>query len=253
MTSEEAWVLIHVEIQSQPDADFAARMFTYHCRLRDRYNRPIASLALLADDRPDWRPREYRSSLWGCTASLEYRVFKLLDLAVDEPVLEGNDNPFAIVALAHLKTLETRDSPEARALWKLRLVRGLYERGLSREDILELFRFINWVMDLPIELEAPFWQEVKQLKEERQMPYLTNLEQMFIDRGRVEGLAEGREEGRAEGLREALAVVLQLKFKTAGKRLMPRVRKMGDAATLQALLNTVWSAETLEQVRRALP
>jgi hypothetical protein len=31
-----AWVFVHVEVQSQRDPDFAARMFRYHARLYDR-------------------------------------------------------------------------------------------------------------------------------------------------------------------------------------------------------------------------
>jgi len=34
---QEAWVLIHVEVQSQQDAVFAERMYTYNHRLRDKY------------------------------------------------------------------------------------------------------------------------------------------------------------------------------------------------------------------------
>ena len=37
-TGQEEWILVHVEVQSQPEAGFAERMFVYHYRLRDRYN-----------------------------------------------------------------------------------------------------------------------------------------------------------------------------------------------------------------------
>ncbi|MCL1477826.1 MAG: hypothetical protein MH219_09940 [Marinobacter sp.] len=33
----ETWVLIHVEVQGEPEDDFAERMYTYQYRLRDRY------------------------------------------------------------------------------------------------------------------------------------------------------------------------------------------------------------------------
>jgi hypothetical protein len=49
----EAWVLIHVEVQASYEADFALRMYVYHYRIFDRYNRKVVSLAVLADDRPD--------------------------------------------------------------------------------------------------------------------------------------------------------------------------------------------------------
>jgi hypothetical protein len=35
----ETWVLIHLEVQSQEEQDFAQRMFVYHYRLFDRYRR----------------------------------------------------------------------------------------------------------------------------------------------------------------------------------------------------------------------
>ena len=48
-----------------------------------------------------------------------------------------------MVMMAHLKAREVRDGAE-RKQWKLRLMRGLYERGYNREEILTLFRFIDW-------------------------------------------------------------------------------------------------------------
>jgi hypothetical protein len=51
----EQWVLIHVEIQHISDEAFPERMFVYNYRLRDRYQRKIASLAMLGDDVADWR------------------------------------------------------------------------------------------------------------------------------------------------------------------------------------------------------
>jgi len=56
----------------------------------------------------DWRPNQFRSSLWGCAAGLEFPVVKLPDYAVQDEVLERNVNPFATVVQAHLKTLQTR-------------------------------------------------------------------------------------------------------------------------------------------------
>jgi hypothetical protein len=50
---DEAWVLIHVEVQSQEQAEFPRRMYVYNYRLFDRYNRVVASLAVLSDERPD--------------------------------------------------------------------------------------------------------------------------------------------------------------------------------------------------------
>jgi hypothetical protein len=52
----DEWVLVHIEVQSQEEAQFARRMYIYNYRLRDQYNRAVVSLAVLGDDRPGWRP-----------------------------------------------------------------------------------------------------------------------------------------------------------------------------------------------------
>ena len=43
----ECWVLIHVEVQTTPEAEFPRRMYVYNYRVFDRYNRAVASLAVL--------------------------------------------------------------------------------------------------------------------------------------------------------------------------------------------------------------
>jgi hypothetical protein len=48
----EQIVLIHTEVQGNYDKDFLKRMYVYHYRLFDRYDRPIVSLAVLGDLRP---------------------------------------------------------------------------------------------------------------------------------------------------------------------------------------------------------
>ena len=75
----EEWVYVHVEVQGSPKADFARRMFTYNYRIFDRFTRPVASLAVLADQSPDWRTSSYGYDLFGCQMKLNFPVAKLLD------------------------------------------------------------------------------------------------------------------------------------------------------------------------------
>jgi len=113
--------------------------------------------------------------------------------------LEASDNPFATVVLAHLAARDTRRSAVRRREVKLALTRRLYERGYSRERVLSLFRFIDWLLELPAAHEALFWREIQAYEEERAMPYVTSVERIGLARGRAEGRAEGRVEGRDEG------------------------------------------------------
>ncbi len=114
----ESWLLIHVEIQTWREGKFAKRMYVYNYRLFDRYDREVISLAVLADDDPNWRPDHYGYTRWGFRAGIEFPSVKLLDFAPHWQSLEANPNPFATVVLAHLKTLETRQDPVGRQGWK---------------------------------------------------------------------------------------------------------------------------------------
>jgi hypothetical protein len=140
LTGEETWVLVHIEIQSQQESRFGERMFVYFYRLRDKYDLPIVSLAILGDEQETWRPQPFESELWGCNVRFEFPIVKLLDYVPHWAELEASQNPFAIVVMAHLKTKETRNDAVARKEWKFRLTKMLYERGYDRQDILNLFR-----------------------------------------------------------------------------------------------------------------
>ena len=118
-SGEERWLLIHVEVQAWKEGDFPKRMHVYNHRIFDRYDREVISLAILADDDLTWRPSRYEYGRWGFRAGTEFPIAKLLDYAPHWQALETDANPFATVVLAHLKTLETRQSPADRQAWKV--------------------------------------------------------------------------------------------------------------------------------------
>ncbi len=133
---DEAWVLIHIEVQTQREANFPKRMYRYNTRIADRYDRTVVSLAVLADDDPTWRPDHHSESLWGWSVRMSWPPLKLLDYADRVAELEASKNPFAKVVLAHLKALETRNRPGQRADVEdavgTRVVRArLQQRGCS--------------------------------------------------------------------------------------------------------------------------
>ncbi|MFN3691116.1 MAG: hypothetical protein ACK4UU_09355, partial [Fimbriimonadales bacterium] len=106
----ERLVLVHIEIQSQPDPNFPLRMFVYHYHILDAYNHPeVISLAVLADNDPNWRPNTYEKVNLATRLVFEFTSVKLLDF--DEQALEQSPNPFALVVLAHLRSLKTRGRP----------------------------------------------------------------------------------------------------------------------------------------------
>jgi hypothetical protein len=58
----------------------------------------------------------------------------------------------------------------------------LCERGDERPLILQLFRFIDWMIRLPEGLEADLRQELYADEEQQRMPYITTVEQAGIDK-----------------------------------------------------------------------
>jgi hypothetical protein len=244
---ETQMVLVHTEIQGERDADFPKRMYTYNYRLFDRYDRPVVSLAILGDDSPGWRPDTYRQSLWGCQIGFQFPVIKLHDYRGQEALLEASANPFAIVVLAHLQTRATRTAPEARLHGKMRLVRHLYGRGYQREDVLELFRFIDWVMALPAELERRFRDELTRLEAEIHMPYITSIERMGIEKGIQQGIEQGIQQGIHQGEMLVLRRQLTRRFGPLPAWAEQRLEE-ASVALLEAWAERVLDAARLEEV-----
>jgi len=236
---EEAWVLIHIEVQGQHEADFAERMFVYHYRLFDRYRRQVVSLAILSDERETWRPETFGYDLWGCELHFRFPTVKLLEYRTAWAPLEASHNPFATVVMAHLTAQETRRDATARAQAKFALIRRLYELGYSRVAVIDLFHFIDWVMRLPDELDAAVWQQIQQLEEGKNMTYISSVERI------------GRAAGRAEGLIDGIALALEIRFGDDAQPLIAEIRQISDLAVLQQILATVKSAASIDDVRRA--
>ncbi len=182
-------VYVHLEVQGSEQAEFAERMFVYHYRLFDRYRQPIASLAVLTDDRPNWRPETFSYELFGCRLALQYPVVKLLDWSGNEARLEDSDNPFAVVTLAHLATRATRTDMEARYALKASMVRQLYRRGRDRQQVIDLVWMLDWMMRLPKVLEDQWQHNVRILEKEFNMPYVSSFERAGIAKGQARLLA----------------------------------------------------------------
>jgi len=234
---ENIWLLVHVEVQGQVDQEFDKRMYRYHYRLYDRYDRQVVSLAILTDDNEHWRPGEFQYELWGCKSSLLFPVVKLLDYKQRWAQLEQHPNPFAIITMAHLKAMATQRQPEDRFSAKFALIKMLYERGYSRQQILELFRFIDWVMKLPDDLEDKLNDAINKFEEEQQMQYKTY------------GERKAEQQGLQQGLMEGIAVALKLKFGAEGEKEMPKIRKIQNPKILQAINWAIITANTLDELR----
>lgn len=241
----ESWVLIHIEVQGQEEDEFNRRMYTYNYRIFDYYNRPVASIAVLGDTKEDWRPNHFGYNLFGCRVDFQFPIVKLIDYLRRQEELEASNNPFAIVVMAHLVALQTRDNRTQRKQQKLALVRRLYEKGFEREEVINLFRFIDWMLTLPLELDQQFWQDYREYEETKNMRYVTSVERIGIQKG----IEQGIEQGTKQGLIKGIALGLKLKFGESGTNLLPEIEQVTNVDVLSAILDTIETVDTLEQLR----
>ncbi len=187
LNKTQVWILIHIEIQSQYDVDFQERMYIYNYRAFDLYHKFVVGLAILGDTSSTWRPNSYEQAMLDCELSLKFPIAKLLDYESRWQELESSDNPFAIIVMAHLKTKATTGNLSEREQWKWTLIRGLYERGLTKEKIVNLFKIIDKMMTLPKELQQGLVTKIKHLEEENQMPFISPTEELAMERGELKG------------------------------------------------------------------
>ena len=239
LNGQEAWVLIHIEIQGQKDDEFDERMYGYNYRVFDKYRRPVASLAILTDDQKQWRPAHYGYELFDCRVSLDFPAVKLLDYKERMAELANNNNPFAVVVMAHLQTQATSNKPDERYAAKMNLARLLYRRGYNRQEVLELFRFIDWIMSLPQTLAQQFKVEITALEERDRMPYVTSVERIAMEEGLQSGLQQGQQQGLQQGLqqgfRESILRILQVRFGVSVGNVEVFLKQITDVERLRIL------------------
>jgi hypothetical protein len=214
-------------------------MFVYNYRIFDKFDRDVISLALLTDDNPRFRPNEYHRSRWGFEMLCRYPLVKIIDYREHWAELEASSNPFAIVVMAYLKTLETEGNVQERYKWKKRFLLELYQRGLKRETILAIYKFVDWIMQLPNELEKKIVNEVKVTQEATAMPYITTAERIGIEKS-------------MPTIHQAIAMVLEIKFGEAGQQLSERAVRLRDLEALQKLMQGLKHAQSLSDAEKIL-
>ncbi|MEZ4664348.1 MAG: hypothetical protein R2911_43000 [Caldilineaceae bacterium] len=249
----EQWVYVHIEVQGGHETGFEQRVYTYNYRLFDRYNQHVASFVVLADASSKWRPNAFQYELWGCEVNFKFPSIKLVDYNDRWLELESGRNPFTTVVMAHLKAQETRRNPKARYDAKFYLIRRLYESGYARDDIVKLFNFIDWVMQLPQELEIDFWRDLEQYEEAHRMEYVTSVERIGIEKGRIEGREEGRIEGQQAGTTRTLLRILEHRLDQKAPEELPQRLQLLPMEQLEQLIDDVLLIESWQAFIQRLP
>ncbi len=237
LDNQEIWLLIHIEVQSQDDQEFPERMFIYNYRAYDLYGRPVVSLAILGDERKNWRPNYYEYGLEGSRVRIDFLIVKLLDYEWEQ--LEESENPFAVVVMAHLKTKVTTRNSILREQWKWNLSRLLYEKGYNRKQIEDLYKVIDLMMTLPEELQLSFEEKLTQYQEEMKMPLLTNIERRALE--------QGTKTGAKSSSQKHIINLLQKRFGELPETLVESINQIEDISQLDQLVLETISVNSLAE------
>lgn len=208
----EQWILCHLEIQTYYEADFPFRIDLYNSGLKWLFRRDVLTLVILADLKADWRPSEFHFELAGFGSDRRFPVCKVLDFL--ESTWTADTSLVVEVARAQIAALRTANDPVGRFNAKTQLVRNLYTAGYNADEVREIFRLIDWMMHLRLDLSRQFQADLVAFEKELQMPYVTSIERHAEERGLEKGREEGVELGRDQESGLLLRRQLSRKFGT---------------------------------------
>jgi len=138
-----------------------------------------------------------------------------------------------------LQAQATSKNGPQRLVSKTRIIQLLYQYRYSKQDVLALFRIIDWMMALPAELEPAFEQAIITIEQEHKMAFVTSIERL--------GEKRGWEKGRNEGQITLLQRLLTRKFGPLPESVQQRIQGAAPAQIETWSLN-VLDAQTLEEV-----
>ncbi|MBC7473554.1 MAG: Rpn family recombination-promoting nuclease/putative transposase [Candidatus Sericytochromatia bacterium] len=159
---QNKWILLHIEIQSYEDKDFAKRMYHYYSRIFDKYDQEIEAIAVFTYQANRHKYDKYESKFINTKISYEYQIYDLAQQNIKE--LQKSNNPFSFVVQTLIKAFNYKESDENNFHFKKELSSLLFSSGYNRKEIERLFRFINFVFEIKNKnLSRKFHKEVRKM------------------------------------------------------------------------------------------
>jgi hypothetical protein len=108
---------------------------------------------------------------------------------------------------------------------------------LEPQQIRELYRLIDWLLELPDELQESLRFEIHKYAEDKLMPFLSSFERLAM------------KEGEIRNIKENLEILLQAKFGEPGQTFASELHSIENLSKLQAIFRAAVSASTLDELR----
>ena len=241
-TGKEQLLYCHVEVQGRKEPAFTVRLFQYAYRIYDRFKSFPVTLVVLTDSDPDFYPDAFEIINTGKYLRVEFQVAKLLYFKERVKQPKYRDNPFACVTEVQLEVNELKghrrrgmEKAEAEYKLKKKLVLRLYESGYRSEYIRSLLLFLDWMVQLPEELEGRLTDEITEERGGNKMSYVTSWERIGMKKGKQEDLIR----------------LLDKKF-TLTEEEQEIIKNSMDVNKLNAAIDVILFAQTKEEVLKLL-
>jgi hypothetical protein len=248
----EQWILIHIEIQGYSDRDFSQRMFRYFYRIFDKYNEKIVSIALMTSSGKDETSGRFEFESYDSGVVFRYRSYRLMDYDSDE--LKESDNPIALVVWASQeKELAKRKGEKFNA--KLRLIKAMYGKGYTKDEVIALFEFIDWILELSVEEEYLIREEIKKIEGVKNMPYVNSVKRWGIKVGLERGLQRGLKQGLQQATRDIRDIVIEVldeRFGEVPSDLVNAINKIEEINKLKSLGRIAVRCDSLQDFAKSL-
>jgi hypothetical protein len=224
---EREIVLVHVEVQSEPESDFGKRMFEYYTLLWLHYDAPIVPVVLYlkGGDPKGVHIVEYRHALFG----REWVRFRFASVALAR--LSAREYLKANPLGAALGALMSRPKGSENLELRARMLKRVVESGLDPGRQLLLVTVIETYFRLSDEERTRF----RRLVSRKEYGNVQDVELTWAD------------ELRLEGKREALKRLLAAKFGPLSAMVEAQVDRV-SAETLDQYLDRVITAAALEDL-----
>lgn len=140
-----------------------------------------------------------------------------------------------MVILIQLAALETKPDEENRLLTKLEFFRSLHKLGWSTAKSMNVYRFLDSILNLNPKFEIQYCEMAKEIDEEFKMQYIVSAERYGIEQGKQQGEAH------------MLTNILKAKFKELPEVYIERIKDAKTDVLSQWAINCM-NAETLDEV-----